>query len=216
VIWAATREVVDLAPNFALLSTFSPRDGVSTAIPIESVDVYNAFYRADFSPEIVYVSSSDFTQSQSSPSLVANDPWSTSAFSEDLPVNFPPLSRLDGGRARPSTFHVDGTSCRIDDWMHRVCRRRAAVRAALSPPCQLELITYVDAPCYFRDEPRPADGGMPRFATQMEAEAAHKAAMEGLSTESMTWEEYAATHPHESIGAPPIPHSQSFPERREG
>jgi hypothetical protein len=35
---------------------------------------------------------------------------------------------------------------------------------------------------------------MPRFATQMEAEAAHQAAMERLSTERMTWEEYAATH----------------------
>jgi hypothetical protein len=57
---------------------------------------------------------------------------------------------------------------------------------------------------------------MPRFATQMEAEAAHQAAMEGLSTEHMTWEEYAATHPHESMGAPPMPRSQAFPERREG
>jgi hypothetical protein len=63
-----------------------------------------------------------------------------------------------------------------------------------------ELVTYVDAPCYFRDEPRHADDGMSRFAAQMKADAAHKAAMEGLSTERMTWEEYAATHPHESIG----------------
>jgi hypothetical protein len=93
--------------------------------------------------------------------------------------------------------------------MYRVCRRRAAVRAALPAPSQEELVTYVDAPCYFRDEPRPADGGMPRFATQMEA------AMEGLSTERMTWEEYAATRPHESMGAPPMLSSQTFPERRE-
>jgi hypothetical protein len=100
--------------------------------------------------------------------------------------------------------------------MYRVCRRRAAVRAALPAPSQEELITYVDAPCYFRDEPRPTDGGMPRFATQMEAEAAHQAAIEGLSTERMTWEEYAATHPHESMGAAPMPRSQAFLERREG
>jgi hypothetical protein len=73
--------------------------------------------------------------------------------------------------------------------MYRVCRRRAAVRAALPAPSQEELVTYVDAPCYFWDEPRPTDSGMPRFATQMEAEAAHKAAMEGLSTERVTWEE---------------------------
>jgi hypothetical protein len=93
---------------------------------------------------------------------------------------------------------------------------RAAVRAALPAPSQEELVTCVDAPYYFRDESRPADGGMPRFATQMEAEAAHQAAMEGLSTERMTWEEYAATHPHESMGAPPMPRSQAFPERSEG
>jgi hypothetical protein len=73
--------------------------------------------------------------------------------------------------------------------MYRVCRRRAAVRAALPAPSQEKLVTYVDAPCYFWDEPRPTDSGMPRFATQMEAEAAHKAAMEGLSTERVTWEE---------------------------
>jgi hypothetical protein len=70
----------------------------------------------------------------------------------------------------------------------------------------------MDAPIYFRDEPRPARGGMPRFATQAEADVA----MAGLSSE-LTWEEYAAAHPNESVGAPPLPgNSRSFSERREG
>jgi hypothetical protein len=196
--------------------------------PFSSIDDFHAKWRRvdvspssslcepSHSPEFYSADDSDSTPSHSPSDYEVNDLWSSSASSSDLPVNFPPLARSDGGRSRPSTFHVDGTTCRIDDWMYRVCRRRAAVRAALPAPSQEELVTYVDAPCYFRDEPRSADGGMPRFATQMEAEAAHKAAMEELSTKRMTWEEYAATHPHESMGAPPMPRSQAFPERREG
>jgi hypothetical protein len=58
---------------------------------------------------------------------------------------------------------------------------------------------------------------MPRFATQVEADAAHASAMAGLSSDQLTWEEYGAAHPNESVGAPPLPgNSRSFSERREG
>jgi hypothetical protein len=121
----------------------------------------------------------------------------------------------DGGRARPATFAVNGRNCVIDDWMFRVCRRRSAERAAQPEP-RVELVSYMNAPIYFRDEPRPARGGMPRFATQAEADAAHASAMAGLSSDQMTWEDYAAAHPNESVGVPPLPdNSRSFSERRE-
>jgi hypothetical protein len=48
----------------------------------------------------------------------------------------------------------------------------------------VELVSYMDAPIYFRDEPRPARGGMPRFATQAEADAAHASAMAVILVQS--------------------------------
>jgi hypothetical protein len=76
----------------------------------------------------------------------------------------------------------------IDDWMFRVCRRRSAERDALSVS-QEEHITHLDGPVIFRSAPRPADGGIPRFATQAEADAALADAMECAPSEEMTWEE---------------------------
>jgi hypothetical protein len=52
-----------------------------------------------------------------------------------------------------------------------------------------ECITYVDAPIYFRQEPRPADGGMPRFDTEAEARDAHE---QGMAAHR-AGEQYAAT-----------------------
>jgi hypothetical protein len=118
--------------------------------------VYAAFCRADISPEIIDVSNS--TEDKSISGYAASDPWPTSASSDDLPSNFPPLTRPDGGRARPATFAVNGRNCVIDDWMFRVCRRRSAERDAL-PVSQVERITHLDGPVICRSAPRPADGG---------------------------------------------------------
>jgi hypothetical protein len=127
---------VDIFPSLPS-TAFTSRDDASTenhVEPIEEVDVYPtpSFCERSQSPEFYSTDESDSTPTHSPSDYEVNDPWSSSASSGDLPVNFPPLSRSDGGRSRPATFHVDGTTCRIDDWMYRVCRRRAAVRSRSS------------------------------------------------------------------------------------
>jgi hypothetical protein len=126
-IQAATRVSVDIFP-FLPSTTFTPSGDASTensVEPIENVDVYpsSSFCEPSHSPEFYTADESDSTPSHNPSDYEVNDPWSLSASSSDLPVNFPPLARSDGGRSRPSTFRVDGTTCRIDYWMYRVCRR---------------------------------------------------------------------------------------------
>jgi hypothetical protein len=128
VVRAGRRNAVDVYSYFNT-STEPPR------IPdhIEDVEVYATPCRVDLSPEIVEVSLSTSSHTVSGYEE-GNDPWSSSASSGDFPVNFPPLSRPDGGRARPATFAVNGRNCVIDDCVFRVCRRRSVGRAAQPEP----------------------------------------------------------------------------------
>jgi hypothetical protein len=120
ILQAAIRASVDIFRSLPS-TTFTPSSDASTENSVEPIDVYQLFCEPSHSPEFYSADDCDSTPSHSASDYEVNNPWSSSASSSDLPVDFPPLSRSDGGRSRPSTFHVDGTTCQIDDCLYRVC-----------------------------------------------------------------------------------------------